>query len=241
MCLKNFIQAERTDSGAFIVELGGNETDRVTCVKLLSHIHKVRISSFLEEGDENSGITIHFEINPTPFFVLKQNFPSIEEVLYGLYLNLQPSSKEVISKKRIFMTTNVQYNFYFTLPVLLVSVHLFGEIDDDTLSDLNMLGSVLMPQLIGEPAFVQRFELEDIYETEFFEVSPKFIDLDDLVDTSKDIQPYGSDRLFGQLVYMSYNNFHIIDASKLGDRNFSIESFDFHRKHNEDGVAGTEE
>ena len=139
------------------------------------------------------------------------------------------------------MTTNVQSNFYFTLPVLLVSVHLFGEIDDDTLKDLKRLGSVLMPQLIGEPAFIQRFQLEDIYETEFFEVSPKFIDLDDLVDTSENIQPYGTDRLFGQLVYMSYNNFHIIDASKLGDRNFSIESFDFHRKHNENGVAGTEE
>ncbi len=241
MCLTNFIQAERTDSGAFIVELGGKDTDKDTCIKLLSHLQKVRISSFVEEGNESLGITIHFEINPTPFFVLKQNFPSIEEVLHGLYLNLQPSSKEVISKKRMFMTTNVQSNFYFTLPVLLVSVHLFGEIDDDTLKDLKRLGSVLMPQLIGEPAFIQRFELEDIYATEFFEVSPKFIDLDDLVDTSQDIQPYGTDRLFGQLVYMSYNNFHIIDASKLGYRNFSIESFDFHRKYNEDGLVGTEE
>ncbi len=220
------VDAEKTEDGKRELDLCQSPENCGTCLMVLRIIEAEKIESFVYSRSSNDAYVITFKIEPTPDFILYQNFEMIEELVFGFFKEVPEEYDVEFPMWNLGLSISLTPEHHFSYPLMIVRLFILGQVSENLILQLRRIALQDVDGIIGKSGVVD--DISNLSDKELVElirvkrapkrsVSPIF--------SNSPNNPYGTENLRTQLKFLYHFPFHSIDSTELRNPNFQIKTF----------------
>jgi hypothetical protein len=205
------LDAEKTEDGKREIDLCHSPENCGTCLMVLRIIETEKIESFVHSRSSNEAYMISFKIEPTPDFILFQNFEMIEELNFGFFKEFPEEYDVEFPMWNVGLSITMTPEHHFTYPLMEVRLFILGQVSENLLLQLRRTALQNVEEIIGKSGVVD--DISNLSDKELIELirvkrAPKR-SMSPIFSNSPN-NPYGTENMRTQLKFLEKrNNSHV--------------------------------
>jgi hypothetical protein len=220
------VDAERIEDGMMEVDLCQSPENCGTCLMVLGFVETNKIVSFVYRRRSNEAYVISFKIEPTPDFILYQNFEMIEELIFGFFKEVPEEFDVEFPMWNLGLSISLTPEHHFTYPLMEVRLFILGQVSENLLLQLRRIALQDVSGIIGKSGVVD--DISNISDRELIELirvkRAPMRSVSSIFSNSPN-NPYGTENVRTELKFLYHFPFHTIDSTELRNPNFEIKTF----------------
>jgi hypothetical protein len=220
------VDAEKTEDGKREIDLCNSPENCSTCLMVLRIIETEKIESFVYSRGSNDAYVITFKIEPTPDYILFQNFTMIEDLIFGFFKEVPDEYDVEFPMWNLGLSIRLIPEHHFTYPLMEIRLFILGQVSESLLLQLRRIALQDVSGIIGKSGVVE--DISNLADKELVELirvrraSKGFVS--SILSNSSN-NPYGTENMRTQLKFLYHFPFHTIDSTELRNPNFEIKTF----------------